>query len=552
MTKIRLVFLSFAILFVLIIVKLFYLQIISPFSSADNYLNLSKLAAQRGRIFDRNIQPLVLNKPSYQLYVEPQKIKDKDKIVSELDSVLNIGQATLEAAINPAKEWVAITSGLSTEQKKQIIKFNEQGIGFNEGTKRYYPEASLAAQLLGFIGKNSAGDDIGYHGIEGYYDKDLTGLTGVVKTERDLLGRTILLGNQEKIASQNGGDIVLTIDKSVQAIIKEKLQQGLEHYKAKSGCVIVADPYSLEILGLSCLPDYDPDHYYLFSEKEFTDQAVSSLYEPGSVFKPFIMSAALNENKIKPDDIYNEQGPVKIGEYQIQTWDNKYKGKITITRILEKSSNVGMVYVGQQLGKDNIYKYLQQYGFGQSTSIDLQGENAGYLKPQSQWYPIDYATVTFGQGIAVTPIQMVKAFSAIINGGKLMKPHVVKQIIYNDGIKNIDPQVEGQVISAKTSNTIKQMLVSTVEHGEYHWDRPQGYKIGGKTGTAQIPVQGHYDPSHTIASFVGFAPADKPKFIVMVMYKEPQSSIYGSETAAPTFFEIVKELFVYYNIAPNQ
>ena len=552
MTKIRLVFFFFAVLFVLIIIKLFYLQILSPFSSATNYLNLSKLVSQRGKIFDRNMQPLVLNQPSYLLYVEPKKVQDKNRLVDKLDNLLNIGKATLEAEIDQKKDWVAIASGLSTEKKDQITKLNENALGFNEGSKRYYPEASLAAQLLGFVGKNSNGDDTGYLGIEGYYDKDLVGLSGVIKAERDLLGRPILLGDQEKIESQNGRNFVLTIDKSVQKIIKEKLLKGMEAYKAKAGCVIIADPYSLEILGLSCLPDYDPYKYYLFSENEFSDQAISSLYEPGSAFKPLVMSAALNENKVKPDDVYDEQGPVQIGEYQIKTWDNKYQGKITMTKILEKSSNVGMVYVGQKLGNGNLYKYLQKYGFGENTEIDLQGEVAGYLKPKNQWYPIDYSTVTFGQGIAVTPIQMIKAFSAIINGGKLMKPHIVKQIIYDNDVKNIDPEVEANVISEKTSETIKNMLVATVEHGEYKWARPPRYKIGGKTGTAQIPLKGHYDPSKTIATFIGFAPADKPKFIALVMFKEPQSSIYGSETAAPLFFEIAKELFVYYNIPPQQ
>ncbi|MEK7166174.1 MAG: penicillin-binding transpeptidase domain-containing protein, partial [Patescibacteria group bacterium] len=216
-----------------------------------------------------------------------------------------------------------------------------------------------------------------------------------------------------------------------------------------------------------------------------------------------------------------------------------------------KASNVGMGHIGSKLGEKNLVSALQKYGFGQRTGIDLEGETAGYLKPEGQWYPIDYATATFGQGIAVSPIQMLTAFSSIINGGELLTPHMVKELVYGDRSKKVEKKVVRRTISPETSEIIKKMLVSTVEHGEYKWAKPKGYKIGGKTGTAQIAVQGKYDASKTIASFIGFAPADKPKFIALVVLKEPGTSIYGSETAAPLFFEIAKELLVYYNIAPQ-
>ncbi len=553
MTKLKLVFFFFIVFFALIIVKLFYLQVIASFSfSNNNYLNYNKITPQRGFILDRNGKPLVLNQASFRLYAEPKKITDKVKLIDEIDKVLAIGEATLEARIDETKDWVSIQSGLTEEQKNQLTKLNIKGIGFEDNSQRYYPESSLAAHLLGFVGKNKDGDSVGYFGVEGFYDQDLIGLSGLMKTERDLLGRPILLGSQEKIESENGRNLILTIDNSVQKIIKTKLTEGLEKYKAKEGCIIVADPNTLEILGMDCLPDFDPDKYYQFGQAIFKNPAISSLYEPGSTFKPMIMSAAINEKKVKPDDFFDETGPVQIGEYKIRTWDDKYSGKITMTGILEKSSNVGMVYVGQQLGNDNIFKYLNKYGFGSPTNIDLQGEVGGYLRPEKQWYPIDFVTVNFGQGIAVTPIQMIKAFSSLINGGKVLRPHVVKEIDSVSEKKQIDPIIESQVIDKKTSETIKKMLESTVEHGEYKWSVPKGYKVGGKTGTAQIPLQGHYDTSKTIASFVGFAPVDNPKFIALVVLKEPGTSIYGSETAAPLFFEIAKELFVYYNIAPNQ
>ncbi len=553
MGKLKLVFLLFIGLFLLIIIRLFYLQVLAGYNSnANGYLSFKRITPQRGMIFDRNNQPLVLNQSTYRLFVEPKKMSDKRLVIDEIDKVLHIGESTLEARIDESKDWVSVQTDLTEEQKNQISQDKLNGVGFEDMSHRYYPEASLAAHLLGFVGKNKEGDDLGYFGIEGYYDKDLAGLSGLLKTERDIFGHPILLGNQENIQSENGRSLMLTIDKSVQKIVKTKLAEGLDKYKAKEGCVIVADPYTLEILAMDCLPDFDPDKYYEFDQSFFNNTAISSFYEPGSTFKPFIMSAALNEKKLKPDDFYDENGAINVGEYKIKTWNDKYEGKITMTRILEKSSNVGMVYVGQKLGNENIFNYLKKYGFGQTTGIDLQGESSGYLKPKNQWYSIDYATVAFGQGIAVTPLQMIKAFSSLINGGKLIRPHLVKEIDSGDQKRVIEPQVEGTVISETTSQTIKQMLLSTVEHGEYKWSVPKGYKVGGKTGTAQIPVKGHYDSSKTIASFIGFAPVSKPRFIAIVVLKEPGTSIYGSETAAPLFFEIAKELFVYYNIPPDR
>lgn len=553
MSKLKLIFFIFIVFFVSIVARLFYLQVIASFNTSEgNYLNYNRITPQRGFVFDRNGKPLVLNQPSFRLFIEPKKIKNKKELIEKVDKVLTIGEATLEAKIDETKEWVAIQSGLTEEQKNKIAQKKISGIGFEDNSQRYYPESSLAAHLLGFVGKNKVGENIGYFGVEGFYDQDLIGLSGLMRIERDLFGRPILLGNQEKIESENGRDLTLTIDSSVQKIVKAKLTEGMERYRAKEGCVIVADPNTLEILAISCLPDFDPDKYFQFTQDIFVNQAISSLYEPGSTFKPMIMAAAINEKKLKPDDFFDEKGPITIGEYKVKTWDDKYSGKITITRILEKSSNVGMVYVGQKLGNDNIFKYLNRYGFGALTKIDLQGEVGGYLRPQSQWYPIDYATTTFGQGIAVTPIQMIKAFSSLINGGLVIRPHVVKAIGSGSDKKEVEPIVESRVIDKKTSQIIKKMLESTVQHGEYKWTLPKGYRIGGKTGTAQIPLQGHYDSSKTIASFIGFAPVENPKFIALVVLKEPGTSIYGSETAAPLFFEIAKELFVYYNIAPEQ
>jgi cell division protein FtsI (penicillin-binding protein 3) len=552
LTRIRLFLILFLFLFLIIFLRLFQLQILNHSSSKIfDYLAERKILPERGRIFDRLSNPLVLNNNSYLLYFEPKKINDPPQTIKKISTILEINEASLSSKFNKEKDWVAVTM-VTKEKKEEIEKLKISGLGFDYVLKREYPEASLAAHLLGFVGKNYQGEDIGYFGIEGYYNKDLSGLPGFIQSEKDLLGRPILIGKQEMVEPENGRDLILTIDKNIQGMIKEKLKKGMERYQAESGCVIAADPFSMAILALVCLPDYDPKNYFLFSEEYFKNPAISDLYEPGSVFKPLIMAAALNEKKIKPNDFYNEIGPITIGEYSIRTWDNKYEGKISMTRILQKSSNVGMVYVGEKLGDEKLYDYLRKYGFGKPTGIDLQGEVSGYLKPKNSWYPIDFATVTFGQGIAVTPIQMIRAFASIINGGYLLRPYVVAKIRDQDGEeKIIKPQVERRIINEISSSIIKKMLIEVVEGGEVKWARPKGYTLGGKTGTAQVPIKGHYDPQKTIASFIGFGPVKEPKFLVLVILRQPKTSPWGSETAAPLFFEIAKELLIYYNIPPD-
>jgi len=550
--KIKFVFLLFIVFYLTIIVRLFFLQVIYSPANKSPYLKTNKLYPIRGRIYDQKNQSLVLNQNSYQLYIEPKKVEDKDKLLHLLSESLEIEEASISAKLDMSKYWVAIAGGLTQEQKDKIDKLNLKGIGFDYQTKRFYPEASLSAHILGFLGKDNQGEDVGYLGLEGFYDRDLRGLPGFVETERDILGRPILIGVQQRVEAEDGRDLILTIDKNVQEISKKRLLEGLDKYKAKKGCVITADPKTMAILSLVCLPDYDLEKYYLFNENFYKNLAISDLYEPGSVFKPLIVAAALEEKKIKPNDTYNETGQIAVGEYNIKTWNDKYEGKISMTRILEKSSNVGMVYIGEKLGNKKIYNYFEKFGLGQNTGIDLEGEASGYLKPQKNWYPIDYATVAFGQGIAITPIQMIRAFASIINGGYLMKPYLVQKIVSGNKIIEIKPKVERRIFSQMTSDIIKKMLISTIENAEAKWDRPKGYSIGGKTGTAQVPIKGHYDVSKTIASFIGFVPADDPKFLTFVVLYEPKSSPWGSETAAPLFFEIAKELIVYYNISPSQ
>lgn len=555
MKKLQLAFVTFGLAILIVIIRLFYIQVIAAEKHGTNlYLQTRRITPSRGEAYDRNGEPLVLNQTQFLLYAEPKKIKSDDltTYAEKLDSILKLGTATIEARFDLKKNWVAIEPNLDEEKKRSIESLKLSGLGFDETSKRFYPESSLSAHLLGFVGKTEAGDDLGYFGIEGYYDRDLAGLPGIVKSERDVMGKPILLGTQDKLKGENGRKLTLTIDKNVTRMVKKTLEAGMERYGAKTGCVTVADPATGQILTMVCLPDFDPDNYQEFSEDYFRNPVISDAFEPGSIFKPLIMAAALNEKVIKPDDIYDEKGPISLGKYFIRTWDDTYTGKINMTQILEKSSNVGMVYVGSKLGEANLLRYLDAYGLGQKTNIDLQGEVPAYLRAKKSWKAIDYATATFGQGIALTRIQILSAFSALINGGNLMRPYTVMKMTTTEGkTEEIEPFIVRQVISAKTSRAIRQMLGATVKHGEAKWKIPKGYSIGGKTGTAQIPIAGSYDVSKTIASFIGFAPLDKPKFIALVTLTEPTSSPWGSETAAPLFFEVARQLLVYYNIAPQ-
>ncbi len=552
MNKISFLFLFFVIFFIAIIAKLFFIQILaSDRYNKQNYLRTQKIMPVRGQIFDRHRQPLVLNQTTYLLYAEPKKITNKDMLIDQLDSILHLGVATISAKIKNEKLWVPIKGNIDKKTKDAISQLRDEGLGFDEESKRFYPEGSASSHLLGFVGKDEKGDNVGYFGVEGYYEQDLAGLSGIFKSERDLFGKPIFVGIQDQIQEENGRDLILTIDSAIQTIVKDKLLSGMEKYGAREGCIIIAEPYSMEIIALSCLPDFDQTTYANFSESFFTNPTLSRIYEPGSIFKPLIMASALNEKVIQPDDIYDEKGAVTIGSYRIQTWDDTYEGRITLTRVLEKSSNVGMIYIGSKLKNKILYSYLKKFGIGEKTGIDLQGELSAFLKVEPEWRSIDYATATFGQGIAVTQIQMIRAFASLINGGYILQPHVVKSFFSDNRENVVESKTIRRAIGDKASSQIKKMLESTVERGDAQWARPKGYRIGGKTGTAQIPIAGHYDPNKTIASFVGFAPIDKPKFIVLVTLKEPTSSPWGSETAAPLFFDLVKELFVYYNIAPE-
>ncbi len=555
--RLRFLFSFFILLFFLIIYRLFYWQIIKQ-DTLEGAGDLQRtktleIPARRGEIYASDGSYLVANKRAYLVFAEPKKIKNHAQTNEILAQDLGIPLASISAQLKDnSRLWVPIAHKISEVQKNKIMGKKLSGIGFAQEDIRYYPESSMAAHLLGFVGKDINGTDKGYFGIEGYYNRQLEGRPGLLREETDAQGLPILLGKNKRIAPENGRDLILNIDKSIQFIIEEKLKEGIEKYGAKGGWVIVMEPKSGAILSMASYPNYDPSSFQYFANNLYKNPVVAESYEPGSTFKTLVMAASINENKVKPQTKFIEDGPIEIGGYIIRTWNNKYSGKINTIGILERSSNVGMVKIGELLGQEKLLEYIKNIGVGDYTSIDLEDEEVPTLRPFDKWYDIDYATATFGQGIALTAVQMIRAVGALANDGKMMEPHVVKAIVEPDGQRiEIEPKKVKQIYSPETAHILSEMMVAAVDNGEARYSKPKGYRIAGKTGTAQIPIAGHYDSEKTIASFVGFAPASNPRFVMLTTIKEPTASPWGSETAAPLFFTIAQEIFNYYGIPPE-
>lgn len=556
--RLKLVFGVFIVLFLSIIARLFYWQIVkaeelSVLGQAQ-YGSLITLQPKRGEIKTSDGFPVASNKVSYLVFANPKEVKEKDKTAMLLSSQLGEDIASVSSVLSLDKVWVRVKANVTPETKETLSKLQLTGIGFEEESTRFYPEASLAAHLIGFVGKGEYGENKGYFGLEGYYDRQLAGKPGKAVQIHDAFGRPILSRVNENAGAIDGRSITLSLDRTVQFIAEKALAEGVERYGASGGMVGIIDPATGQILAMASMPSFDQGKYQEYSETLYKNPFISSLYEPGSTFKSLVMSSGFDSDAVEP---YTKcpicAGPVSLGGYEIRTWNNTYTKNVTMIDVIKNSDNIGMVYVSQKLGLSEMLQYFEKFGIGHLTGIDLQGEVSAEIKPEDNWYEIDVATASFGQGVSVTPMQLLSGFAAIANEGIRMEPHVVSKIETADG-KTIDiPAKEvSRPISSTTAKVMTEVLVNAASHGEANFARLKGYRIAGKTGTAQIPIAGHYDPNKTIASFIGFAPANKPKFAMLVIVDRPTTSIYGSETAAPIFFRIAKDLLMYYGIPPEE
>lgn len=554
MWRIGTVFGFIVFLLILIVVRLFYWQIITGdtlrVAASSQYYQEFVLPSARGQILSSDGAPLATNQSAFLVYAEPKIIQDIATFSRRIAKSLSLDEQALAEKLSvPGKVWLPISHNVKNATADVLRSLHLVGLGFEKQPMRYYPEASMAAQILGFVGSDQNGIDKGYFGLEGYYERELRGREGRIQREKDVRGATILIGDGERIEPENGRTLVTAIDRVIERSAEKRLLEGIRTYGAKEGSVVVMDPKTGNILAMASYPSYDPSDFSQFDKSMYKNPIVASSYEPGSTFKVLIMSAGLQERAITPTATEVENGPVDIGEYTIRTWDDKYRGIQTMTEVLQHSSNVGMVFVGRKLGREKILKYIHDFGFGEPTGVDLEEETSPELRSDRDWHEIDLATASFGQGIAVTPVQMIRAVGALANGGWLMEPHIVTQIRDERGKDlTIRPKKVRQVVNSATAKIITEMMVYAVDNGEAKWAKPAGYRIAGKTGTAQIPVAGHYDDKKTIASFVGFAPADDPKFVMLVTLREPDTSQWGSETAAPLFFTIARDIFSYLGI----
>lgn len=550
-------FLSIAFLFILVIARLFYWQVVKADELSalgqSQYGTIITLSPKRGEIKAADGFPLASNKISYLVFANPKEIKNKGDVAQVLASILNVDIASVSSSLSLDKFWVPIKSGVDPKTKQALENLNLPGVGFDTNYQRFYPEASMAASLLGFVGKDDNGNDKGYFGLEGYYDRLLAGKQGQAVEVHDAFGRPILAKMNANLGEVDGESLILSIDRPIQYKVETELKNGIEKYGAASGMAAVMDPKTGQILAMASFPNFDPRSYADYSDDLYVNPFISDLYEPGSTFKPLVMSAALDRKLVKVTTKCNIcSGPISIGGYDIHTWNDKYFPNTDMVDVIQHSDNTGMVFVAEKLGVDGMISALNSFGIGDNTGIDLQGEVSAYLKPKSQWYGVDLATTGFGQGISITPIELLDSVAAIANDGKRMEPHVVEAVENPNGsVVKIPPKVLDSPISPETAKVMTEIMVNAVNKGEASFARLKGYRIAGKTGTASIPIEGHYDSTQTIASFVGFAPADDPKFVMLVILNRPTSSIYGAETAAPIFFDISKSLLAYYGIPPQ-
>jgi stage V sporulation protein D (sporulation-specific penicillin-binding protein) len=489
------------------------------------------------------------------VYAVPKEIQDPNGTAAKLAAALNIPVTDILTQLVGDGSYAVIKKQVDDETAKVVKDMNLLGIGFEPEIVRYYPERNLASHVLGFLGFK--GDSrVGQYGVEGNFQQELAGSNGIVGLEKDVAGRWITVASRNFVPAQNGANIFLTIDSAIQYKAQEVLKRTVEEQEAFQGSVIVVNPKTGAVLALANYPDFDPNEYNKVPDVSFySNAALAANYEPGSVFKPITMAAAIDAGKVTPETTYEDTGAVEMDDFKIRNSDGKANGIMSMTQVLEKSLNTGMVFVEQQMGHDKFRDYVKNFGFGKKTGIELPNEVLGNLDNLQKKGNIFFATASYGQGISVTPIQLIEAYTALANGGKMMKPYVVDRMVYPDGQEEkTGPEKVSQAIDSKTAAQITSMLVNVVENGHGKRAAVPGYYIAGKTGTAQVAYTDRvgYDPSKNIGSFIGYGPVDNPQFLMLVRIDHPKNVNFAESTAAPAFGEIASFILNYLQIPPTR
>ena len=506
----------------------------------------------RGTIFDRNGNELATNLVVESVFVVPQEVRDRKYTSKVLASALGQNYDRVYKEVSSNKQFAWIKRKASTDEIIHLKKAALSGVRFRSEQKRFYPKRELAANVIGFVGT----DDYGLAGIEQTYQGKLKGMVYSQPIKQDGRGRNIQ--NLGSLSRSNLGnyDLMLTLDEVIQFTAEYHLTKQVERYKADSGMAVVMNPNSGEIYAMANVPQFNPNNYNKFTPETRKNNTVVSSYEPGSIFKPIVAAAALDNGIAQPHDkFFCENGSFKIGGRNIGEASNHKYGSLSMQEIIAKSSNIGAIKIAQKLGKDSFYEYIRKFGFGEKTSIRLPGVSSGLLGKRKNWNERSLASISFGQEIAVTPLQMVVALSAIANGGTLMEPHIAKALM-RDGkiIKEIKPKKIRRVISEKTSRQMMEILKFVVENGTGKKAAIDGFEVAGKTGTAQkyITETQSYSKTEFISSFIGYAPADNPRLAILVMIDNPKGRHWGGVVAAPVFVKIAEKSLRHLNVTSSK
>ena len=572
--RLTLTWVFFVLLGCAVVVRLFMLMVLQhnfyEALSTGSREVYSKLFPKRGSIYiqdSRNGEkyPAAINRDMFLVFFDTREIKDDataSTTANKLAEFFSYDEEKKNKVFNQLNKrtdpYEQVEKKIDEDSMNKLKSLDLPGIGFVRKATRFYPEENLTSSLTGFVGQDDFGNDVGRYGLEGFWQKELSGSGGFASGSKGATGGWIPSSGLSFKPANDGADLLLTIDRTLQYKACERLRQGMIEYKATSASLIMMEPKTGAILAMCSLPDYDPNNYgQVTSADLFNNSTIFKAYEPGSIFKSIVMGFGINEGLVSPNTSFYDSGArTGICTIPIKNANDKSYQNTNMTGVLENSINTGMVYVAELLGRNRLAKYLEDFGFGLKTGIEMDTETSGDLaalisKKKSDKIDCYAATASFGQGIMVTPIQMISAFSALVNGGHLMKPFLVKEIQYSDGTtETIKPREIKQVISNRTSQLISGMLVSVVEKGHSMNVRIPGYYLGGKTGTAQIAGPGGYTMD-TNQSFVGFGPADDPKFTVLVKFEKPQRA-WADSTAAPVFRDIAEFALKYYQIPPSK
>ena len=503
-----------------------------------NYGTIQRLEAPRGRIYDRNGNPLAVNTREYRVGISPNVVSNKAQVAQQLAMILNRDELEMYNMLisNTSYELLGV---VSPDVWRQLDQLGLYALRVERVQRRLYPQGTLASQLVGFVA--GVGEDArGYNGVEGYYQAELAGLV----RDQEVSNIPFELGdNVVQLAS--GADLVLTIDRDIQFLAESHLQLAISETGARSGSIIVMNPRTGDILAMASYPTYDPNRYFEVEQRDLRNPAISDTFEPGSVFKVVTMAAALDSGAITPDWTYIDQAEYVIGGIRIRNWDRQAHGVVNATQVLVDSLNVGTAVIArEEMGWETFYRYLDRFGFGRLTRVDMQGEEAGLLRTptSSDWSESDLGTNSFGQGMLVTPLQMLTAINAVANGGLMMQPRIVHQKIEGDMIQTSRVTALGRPISAETAAAVSDMMVAAVRDGLDQRAQVPGYTVAGKTGTAQIWGVVDYLPDQFIMTMAGFLPADDPQVSVLVKLDRPTSGRWASQVVAPVFSRFVSRL----------